>query len=120
MGIGSALGAITSADSATWSAGVSEDAILQPPNAPTVSGRAALEAWGRAFPPIESLTWPDVQVHGEGNLAYATTDYELQFKGLPPNRGKQLAVYRRTTDGTWQVLAASFSSDLAVPPPAAK
>jgi len=119
-GISSALKAFTSGDWAAWAGIFSEDAILQPPNAPTVSGHAALEAWGRAFPPIERLTWPNVQVHGDGNLAYATTDYELQLKGLPPDRGKQLAVYKRETGGKWQAIAVSFSSDLPVATPAAK
>jgi ketosteroid isomerase-like protein len=62
----------------------------------------------------------DVQVHGEGNFGYATSGCQLQLNGLPPDRGHQFPVYRGATDGKWQVLALSFSSDLAMSPPATR
>ena len=104
----------------TWAGHYAEDATIQPPNAPAVNGRAAILAWGEAFPPIESLTVSDVQVSGEGNLAYATCAYALKLTGLPLDTGKELVVFRRPAGGAWQVQAVSFSSDLppAVPPPA--
>jgi hypothetical protein len=62
----------------------------------------------------------DLQVHGQGNLAYEPTDYELWPKGLSPDGGKQLAVYPRTVYREWQALAVSFRSGLTGPPPAAR
>ena len=101
-----------------WAATFAEDAVLQPPNTPSVRGRAALLAWIRAFPPIESITWPNVQVHGDGNLAWGTTDWTLKLKGMPADHGKQLAVSRRGPDGQWRVVAVSFNSDVPLPTPA--
>jgi len=99
----------------TWAGHYTEDAILQPPNAPTVSGRVALLAWGRAFPPVESVAFSDVQVSGEGNLAYGTSAYALKLKDFPLDTGKQLVVFRRSAGGAWEIQAVSFGSDL---PPA--
>ena len=101
-----------------WANVFAEDGVLQPPNAPTVRGRAAILAWGHAFPPIESVTWPNVQVHGDGNLAWGTTDWTLTVKGMPPDHGKQLSVLRRSADGKWLVVAVGFSSDVPLPAPA--
>jgi ketosteroid isomerase-like protein len=112
----SALHHIRSGDWTAWAAGFSDAAILQPPNGPAVTSRAALEAWGRAFPAIESITWPNVQVHGDGNMAYGTSSYVLKLKGFPADSGKQLAVLARRASGKWEVVAVSFNSD--VPPPA--
>lgn len=99
-----------------WAGHYAADAYLQPPNAPTVKGRAALLEWGKAFPPVESLDMSDVQVSGEGNIAYGSSVYALKLKDLPLDRGKQLVVFRRAPGAAWEVLAVSFNSDL---PPAA-
>jgi ketosteroid isomerase-like protein len=100
---------------AAWAELFSEDGILQPPNAPTVRGRAALVAYGKALPPIENLAFADVQVSGDGNLAYGTSSYRLTLQGLSPDTGKQLWVSRRAASGGWEVVAVSFNSDLALP-----
>jgi hypothetical protein len=82
-----------------------------------VRGRAALLEWGKAFPPIESLSFSDIQVTGEGNMAYGSSSYALKLKGMPLDHGKQLGVFRRTPGGVWEIQAVSFNSDL--PPVAA-
>lgn len=109
---------IRAGDWATWSAQYTETAVLQPPNAPTVTGRPAILAWGQAFPPVESLAFSEVQVSGEGNLAYGTSAYALKIKDLPQDNGKQLVVFRRSPGAKWEVVAVSFSSDLPMPAPA--
>ena len=98
-----------------WAAQWSDDAVIQPPNAPAVKGRAALLAWGQAFPPVEALAFSNVQVSGEGNQAYGTCAYAMTTKGSPPDTGKQLVVFRRSPGGKWEVVAGSFNSDLPVP-----
>jgi ketosteroid isomerase-like protein len=102
-------------DFAPWAGQFSEDASLQPPNAPTVNGRGKILAWGQAFPPVEDLSFTNVQVWGEGNMAYGTSGYVLKVKGAPPDTGKQLAVFRRQAGGKWEVTAGCFSSDLPIP-----
>lgn len=108
---------IRAGDWTTWSQQFSENAVLQPPNAKPVTGRAAILAWGQAFPPVETFSFSDVQVAGDGNLAYGTSAYVLKLQGAPADSGKQLVVFRRSTGGSWEIPAVSFSSDLAVPAP---
>ena len=106
---------INAGDWNSWAAMYSEDGRLQPPNAALITGRANLVAWGQAFPQIDALTFFKVEVWGEGNIAYGTSGYTLKVKDLPPDTGKQLIVWRRTADGEWKIVAASFNSDLPVP-----
>jgi hypothetical protein len=104
-----------------WAGQFAENGVLQPPNAPAVSGRAAILAWGQAFPEIQSLSFSNVVAGGEGNLGYGTSSYAIQVKDLPPDTGKQLVVFQRR-GGKWEIVAVSFNSDLplpAAPPPPA-
>jgi ketosteroid isomerase-like protein len=98
----------------------SEDGFLQPPNAPTVRGGAQLQAWGEAFAPVERLAFSDVQTWGEGAIAYGVSRYTLELKDGTTDTGKQLVVLRRGVDGRWNVVAGSYSSDLAAPGTASK
>lgn len=107
----SALAALVSGDVAAYAGHFSEDVILQPPNAPSVRGRAALEAWARGLPTGGSLSWPNLQVHGDGSIAYGTADYIRQIDGEEA-RGKQMGVFRRDPSGKWWIVAVSFSPDL--------
>ena len=100
---------------AAWASEYATDAVLHPPNAPRVTGRTALQAWGEAFPPIADLSFGDIMVSGEGNLGYGTSSYVLTIEGQPADTGKQLVVFRRTAGGPWEVVAASFNSDRALP-----
>lgn len=106
---------VRAANWTAWAGQYSDDALLQPPNAPAVHGRAALLAWGQAFPPVEALDFSNVQVSGEGNLAYGTSDYSMTVQGAPVDVGKQLVVFRKGEDGQWHVVAVSFNSDLPLP-----
>jgi len=106
---------INAGDWASWAAIYTEDGLLQPPNAPSIKGRAKLLEWGQAFPPIEKLAFSDVEVHGDGKLAWGVSRYTLKLKDQSSDTGKQLVVFRRAADGKWRVMAASFSSDLPVP-----
>ena len=106
----------------TWAGLYAEDAILQPQNAPTVVGRGDIEAFLCSLP-FEEMTWSDVQVSGEGNMAYGTSTYWLRFSaeaGGIEDSGKQLVVFRRSPDEKeWKVVAVSFNSDLPLHTPTA-
>lgn len=115
----SALAAINAGNWGAWASLFSDDAIVQPPHAPTVSGRAAIEDWGKQALVFESMTWPNVQVHGDGDMAWATTDYELQLPDGAADHGKQIAVYQRQADGEWKVVGVSYNSDVPLPATAA-
>src|SRR5438046_2902380 len=100
----------------SWSGLWTDDAVLQPPNAKAVTGGpASREAWGKAFPPVENLSFSDVKVMGDGNIAYGTTTYVLKVQGAPADTGKQLFVARKQADGNWKLVAGSFNSDLPAP-----
>ncbi len=103
----------------SWAARFSDNTLLQPPNEKTVNGRSAALAWIKALPPIENVSFSNVQVSGEGNTAYGTSAYVLKLKDIPADTGKQLAVFRRGANGTWQVVAVNFNSDVPLPMPAA-
>ncbi len=102
-------------DYAMWAGHFAEDAVIYPPNAPSVRGRAVIQRWGEAFPAIEDLTFFDVQVWGEGDYAYGTSGYAFTVEGSPPDTGKQLWAFRRSAGAGWEVVAASYNSDLPVP-----
>lgn len=107
----SALRHILEGDFFGWAQLYAEDCIFQPPNSPTVAGRQELETWGKAFP-VETMNWSNVQVSGDGNIAYGTSSYELTFNDGTEDTGKQLAVFRRTNGEMWEVVAVSFNSNL--------
>ena len=111
---GTVVRLVRAGDWAGWAALYAEDAVFHPPNGAAVRGRAAIQMWGDAFPPVEAFDFSNVQVSGEGNMAYGTSGYALTIKGVPPDTGKQLVVCRRGTIG-WQVVAVSFNSDLPLP-----
>jgi len=100
-----------------WADQFEPTARFQPANAKTATDRAGLLAWGNGAPPAEILSFSDVQVSGEGNMAYGSSSYVLKLKDLPVDTGKQLVVFRRGVDGKWKVAAGSYSSDLPIPTP---
>ncbi len=110
--------AISSGDFVTWAGHYADSAVFMPPNGPAVVGRAAIQAWGQAMPPVERFAFSDVRIYGEGNLAYGTSSYVLKLRldGVPADSGKQLIVWGRQADGTWQVLRGAFNSNIPLPP----
>jgi len=99
-------------DMETWAQHYANDAVFLPPNAPMVVGQANILAWGQAFPPLNELTFSNVTVSGEGNVGYGTSSYDMAFKDMSPDHGKQLVVFRRPPGGAWAIVAVSFSSDV--------
>jgi ketosteroid isomerase-like protein len=107
---------LVAGDFSKWASQFSENSVLQPPNTRSVKGRQNLVPWAKTMPPLEDLTFTNVQVSGEGNVAYGTSDYVLKPKGLPADSGKQLVIFRRPANGDWEIAAGSFNSDIPLPP----
>lgn len=108
---------VSAEDNAAWANDFTEDGIFMIGNTPAVRGRAAIQKWGETRPNVTSLTFSDIQIHGRGDLAWATSAYSSTVEGMPaPDTGKQLVVLQRQADGSWRTVAASVSSDL---PPSA-
>jgi len=104
---------VSAEDNAAWANDFTEDGIFMIGNTPAVRGRAAIQKWGETGPKVTSLTFSDIQIHGRGDLAWATSAYSLTMEGMPkPDTGKQLVVLQRQVDGSWLTVAVSVSSDL--------
>lgn len=97
-----------------WASRFSDDVVFQAPNMPAFNGREAALGWAQSLPSIEAVEFTNVRVWGDGNVAWGVSDYALTLQGMPTDRGKQLAVVKRT-NGAWQVVAVSFNSDLPMP-----
>jgi ketosteroid isomerase-like protein len=98
-----------------WSNEYTEDAAFMAPNAKAIHGRAAILAFGQAMGKLEQLSFGNLQVSGEGNVAWGTSSYVLKAAGAPADTGKELVVFTRGSDGKWMVKAGAFNSDLPLP-----
>jgi ketosteroid isomerase-like protein len=93
-----------------------EDAIILPPNAPTVRGRAAIEEFFRSFPDITNFNVKAVEIDGCGDYAWSYGEYSMTLS--PPDTspvndtGKYIEVWQRQSDGAWKVTRDIFNSDL--------
>ena len=111
---------LRSGDLASWSNLYAETGVFMPPFQRSVTGPAAIMSWGQQLGSVEEIAFTNVQVAGEGNVAYGMSDFTLKVKGRPADSGKQLAVFRRQQDGRWAVVAAAFNSSLPLPIQAAR
>ena len=105
-------------DNEAWANDFTEDAQFMFQNTPTIRGREAIREWGESdsSPVVLSASFPDVEIHGSGDWAWATSRTVLTLEGVEGSiPGKQLVVFQRQPDGTWLTAAVHVSSDL--PPP---
>ena len=102
-------------DHAAWAGLFAEDGVIFSPNSPPIRGRSVIQKWGAALPPVTELSFNDVTVTGNGPVAFATSGYIFATQGSPADTGKQLWAFRRAPGGRWEVVVASYSSNL--PPP---
>ena len=100
-----------------------EDAVWLPPNAPSVQGKQAIRAgWSQllAIPGL-SIDWnmEKVDVSRSGDLAYTYYKYQMtipvQGRAIT-DRGKDLAVWKKQSDGSWKMIADTFNSDMPATP----
>jgi uncharacterized protein (TIGR02246 family) len=113
---------LKAARASDWSgvaATYTEDAILMPPNGPTVEGRASIQAFWEAFPPYSDLDLKSVEIAGSGDLTYVHGMYSLNITpsgGSPiPDSGKYIEIRRRGADGSWLLSHDIFNSDIPLP-----
>ncbi len=104
-------------DNVAWSQDYTEDAQFMWEGRPMIRGREALFEFGENDSPVAlSISLSDIEIHGSGDWAWATSNYVVTIEGVEgPVPGKQLLVLERQPDGTWLFAAAAVSSDL--PPP---
>jgi ketosteroid isomerase-like protein len=102
-----------SEDNVAWANDFTEDGIFLIGNTPALRGRAAIQKWGETGVKLTSLTFSDIQIHGSGDLAWATCATSSTLEGVTePDTGKELFVLQRQADGSWLTVAVSVSYDL--------
>jgi uncharacterized protein (TIGR02246 family) len=97
----------------------SEDAIVLPPNAPSLATKQAIRGmWKDFLASVSNISWKVTRVEAakSGDMAYVSGTYETTAKdasGSTTNdRGKYLEVWEKQADGSWKCRADMFSSDL--------
>ena|ERR1035437_7915784 len=118
------LKAAQAKDVAGATANYADDASWLPPHAPIVQGREAIRgAWAQLLTtPGLKIDWQitKVDVSRAGDMAYTLYKYEMTMSG--PNgapvtdKGKDMAVWVKQSDGTWKMVADTFNSDMPLPP----
>jgi uncharacterized protein (TIGR02246 family) len=109
--------AMLAADWPAVVAAYTEDAVLFPPNAPMLKGRAAIQKFFEGFPKITEFKQSVAEINGLGDLAYPWGTYRMTM--VPPSgkspledRGKVLSVWRKQPDGKWLASRVAWNSDL--------
>jgi uncharacterized protein (TIGR02246 family) len=100
-----------------------EDAMLLPPNAAVVRGRAAIKdefgSMMKSWVKLTDMTLTTVEINGGGDFAYEVGNYAMTFEipgGQAPisDAGKYLAVWKKQADNTWMYHIDSWSSSQPV------
>jgi len=96
-----------------------DDALILPPNIPTIQGKQGARAmWQGMFSvPGFGGGWKATRVEVSGDLGWVTGTYELSetdASGRPMvDKGKYLEVWRKQADGSWKCVADMFNTDLS-------
>lgn len=101
---------------------IADDCVIMNPNAPAISGKAAVRAWitqSMAMPGFK-VTWEasTIDVAASGDLGYSSGTY--QFKMTMPDGtpmgdfGKYATIWKKQTDGSWKVVLDIVNSDVPV------
>ena len=100
-----------------------EDALLLPPGAPGVSGRAAIQAFvtkdiasSKAGEAVFVIN-PKTDVGVSGNMGWESGMYKVTVKGAVVETGKFLSVSRKQ-DGKWLYIRDTWNADAPPAPPA--
>ncbi|MCH7567303.1 MAG: SgcJ/EcaC family oxidoreductase [Nitrospirae bacterium] len=113
---------VNAKDWAAVAATYTEDAALMPPNGPSVEGRANIQAFVEAFPPISDFNFEIIEVEGQGDMAYVRGTYTMTItpEGGDPitDTGKYIEIRKKQADGSWKVQVDCFNAD--GPPTAAE
>lgn len=100
--------------------------VEMPPNAPPVKGRAAIEAFHKAFGQqwmMHGMTITPTETRVTGDFAYDVGTYK---QGLMPQKGgaviddhgKYVVLLSKDANGAWWVTHAIYNSDVPLPAPA--
>jgi ketosteroid isomerase-like protein len=95
------------------------DAIVQPPNAPALSGREAIRPFIASVLPLKVYEAKIETIEGRNDLAYVRGRYEMEWLSAAgstaSDRGKYVEIWKKQPGGVWQVAVDTFNSDLPLP-----
>jgi ketosteroid isomerase-like protein len=101
-----------------------DDALLMPPGASGVSGKAAILefftkdiAGSKAAGAVFAIN-PKTDVGVTGNMGWESGTYKVTVKGAVVETGKFLSVSRKK-DGKWHYIRDTWNADAPIAPPAA-
>ena len=103
------------------------DGVEMPPNAPAAKGRAAIEAFHKAFGQqwmMHGMTITSTGLKVSGDAAHDVGTYKQQLmpmKGGPvvDDTGKYVVLLKKDASGAWWITHAIYNSDLPLPGAAA-
>ena len=110
-------------DAKAVAAQYAEDALLLPPGAPGVSGRAAIldyfskDIAGSKAAGVVFVLNPKTDVGVSGNMGWESGTYKVTVKGAVVETGKFLSVSRKK-DGKWHYIRDTWNADAPPAPPA--
>jgi uncharacterized protein (TIGR02246 family) len=118
--------AASSQDGAAMAKLFAPDGVEMPPNAPSASGRGAIEAFHKAFVKqwmMHGITITSKGTRVTGDTAYDVGTYKQQLMsqstgGIFDDTGKYVVLLKKDASGSWWITHAIYNSDL--PPPALK
>jgi ketosteroid isomerase-like protein len=118
--------AALSHDMRAWGAEYAANPQRMPPNARTVTGKAAADALNRSFPNVTRFQIAVLSLSGEGATAVATGEYRdaapagTDASGRPTaqisDEGKFMQQLARQPDGTWKIVRDIWNSNLPAAP----
>lgn len=96
------------------------DAVVMPPNAGRLEGRAAMAEFLASFPPMNVMEFEMLSMEGSGDMAYVVGRYHLEMEGPDgpmTDDGKYIEIWKRQPDGGWKIAFDIFNTDLPLPTP---
>jgi uncharacterized protein (TIGR02246 family) len=104
------------------------DGIEMPPNAPAAKGRAAIEAFHKAFAQqwmMHGMTITPTETKITGDTAYDVGTYQQTLMaqkggGMVEDKGKYIVLLKKDAGGAWLISHAIYNSDNPPPAPPAK
>jgi uncharacterized protein (TIGR02246 family) len=101
------------------------DGVEMPPNAPAAKGRAAIEAWHKAFAQqfmLHGMTITATETKVLGDAAYDIGTYKqslmaMKGGGMIEDKGKYVVLLKKE-GGNWMISHAIYNSDNPPPGPA--
>ncbi len=103
------------------------DGVEMPPNGPAAKGRAAIEAFHKAFGQqfmMHGMTITSTETKVHGDYAYDVGTYKqglMPMKGgaVIDDHGKYIVLLKKDASGSWWVTHAIYNSDVPLPAPPA-